>query len=234
MADQRLPTVNADDGQWGDILNQFIKKEHHDTGVNNAANGGHKNITVQPSTGAAGTAPIKLTSGTLLGTTEAGAVEFNNDSLYFTQTTGTTRKAITTNDTNGNLPANNLIEGYVATATATGTTTLTVTSKFQQYFTGSTTQTVVMPVVSGLTIGQQWQINNSSTGVDTAGAITIQSSGLNTILVLPAGSYATLTCISNSGTGTSSWVYSQNTSHIAVSKTQPTSAVIGDLWIDLN
>lgn len=234
MAEQRLPIVNSDDGAWGDILNQYLKKEHHDTGVNNAANGGHKNITVQPSTGVAGTAPIKLTSGTLLGTAEAGAVEFNNDNLYFTQTTGTKRKIITTNEINGNLPANNLIEGYSTIATSATTTTLTVASAFQQYFTGSTTQTVVMPVVSTLTIGQQWQINNSSTGLDTAGAITIQSSGLNTILVLPAGSYATLTCISNSGTGVSSWAYSQNTSHITVSKTQPTSAVIGDLWIDMN
>lgn len=234
MAEQRLPIVNSDDGAWGDILNQFIKKEHYDTGANNVANGGHKNITVQPSTGAAGTAPIKLMSGTLLGAAEAGAVEFNNDSLYFTQTTGTKRKIITTNEVNGNLPANNLIEGYSTVATSAITTTLTVASAFQQYFTGSTTQTVVMPVVSTLTIGQQWQINNSSTGLDAAGAITIQSSGLSTILVLPAGSYATLTCVSNSGTGISSWAYSQNASHITVSKTQPTSAVIGDLWIDTN
>ena len=153
MAEQRLPIVNSDDGAWGDILNQYLKKEHHDTGVNNVANGGHKNITVQPSTGAAGTAPIKFTSGPLMGTPEAGAVEFLTDSLYFTQTTGAARKAITTNDTNGNLPANNLIEGYSAVTTAATTTTLTVTSKFQQYFTGSTTQTVVMPVVSTLTIG---------------------------------------------------------------------------------
>lgn len=234
MAEQRLPIVDSDDGAWGDILNQYIEKEHYNTGVNNAANGGHQHITLRAGTTAAGTAPIKLTSGDLMSAPEAGAVEFLTDNLYFTQTTGTARKVITTNDTNGNLPANNLIEGYASTATAAGTTTLTVTSKFQQYFTGSTTQTVVMPVVSGLTIGQQWQINNSSTGIDAAGAITIQSSGLNTILVLPAGSYATLTCISNSGTGVSSWAYSQNTSHITVSKTQPTSAVIGDLWIDMN
>ena len=40
------------------------------------------------------TAPIKLTSGTVLGTPEAGAIEFNNDSLYYTKTTGPTRMAI--------------------------------------------------------------------------------------------------------------------------------------------
>ena len=40
------------------------------------------------------TAPLKLTSGTVLGTPEAGAIEFNNDSLYYTKTTGPTRMTI--------------------------------------------------------------------------------------------------------------------------------------------
>jgi hypothetical protein len=92
--DQRLPIVNDDDGIWGDILLQYLKKEHYDTGANNADNGGHHKITVRAGTTAAGTAPIKLTSGTLMSTPETGAIEFNNDSLYFTITTGTNRKAI--------------------------------------------------------------------------------------------------------------------------------------------
>jgi len=91
---QRLPIVNSDDGQWGDILNQYIDKEHYDTGTDNAANGSHQKITVRAGTAAAGTAPITLSSGTLLTTPEAGAVEFNTDRLYFTQTTGTTRKVL--------------------------------------------------------------------------------------------------------------------------------------------
>ncbi len=98
--DQRLPTVNGDDGAWGDILNQFLEKEHYNTGVDNAANGGHKTITVRAGTTAAGTAPLKFTSGSLMTTPEAGAIEFNSDKLYFTQTTGPTRKALTTGDTN--------------------------------------------------------------------------------------------------------------------------------------
>ncbi len=94
MVQQRLPTVNGDDGAWGDILNQFLSKEHYNTGLDNVANGGHQNITVRPGTTAAGTAPIKLASGSLLSTPEAGAIEFLSDRLYFTQTTGTTRKVI--------------------------------------------------------------------------------------------------------------------------------------------
>lgn len=45
-------------------------------------------------TATAGTAPLKLTSGTLLATPEAGALEFNTDSLYFTQTSSGTRHTL--------------------------------------------------------------------------------------------------------------------------------------------
>jgi hypothetical protein len=45
-------------------------------------------LQLAPGTAAAGTAPLKFTSGTLLSTTEAGAIEFNNNSYYATITTG--------------------------------------------------------------------------------------------------------------------------------------------------
>ncbi|HET9412141.1 MAG TPA: hypothetical protein VFO38_04820 [Candidatus Saccharimonadales bacterium] len=94
MAEQRLPIVNSDDGVWGDIIRQFLMKEHYNTDVDNAANGGHKTVTIRAGTATAGTAPLKFTSGTLLSAAEAGAVEFNTDSLYFTITTGTVRKKV--------------------------------------------------------------------------------------------------------------------------------------------
>ena len=95
--DQRLPSVGGDDGSWGNILNQFIEKEHYNTGTNNAANGGHKTITIQASTGSSGAtpgAPLKFTSGTLLTSPEAGALEFLTDNLYFTVTTGAVRNTV--------------------------------------------------------------------------------------------------------------------------------------------
>lgn len=102
MAQQRLPYVDGDDGDWGDILNQFIEKEHYNTALDDPANGGHQKITIRPGTAAAGTAPLKFTSGTLLSAPEAGAVEFQNDKLYFTETTGPTRKTIAIyDDTSG-------------------------------------------------------------------------------------------------------------------------------------
>lgn len=102
MADQRLPIVDGDDGAWGDILNQYLGKEHYngdgDFAPGTSTNGGHKTVTIRAGTATAGTAPLKFTSGTLLTTPEPGAVEFSNNKLYFTQT-GPTRKVITTGDT---------------------------------------------------------------------------------------------------------------------------------------
>lgn len=106
MANHRLPEVNGDEGTWGTILNDFLTNEHYNNdnaGVGTADSGGHQHITVRAGTTAAGSAPIKLTSGPLMSTSEAGAVEFLSDNLYFTQTTGRARKAVATyyNDANG-------------------------------------------------------------------------------------------------------------------------------------
>lgn len=100
---QRLPIVNSDDGTWGDILRQYLQLQHYDDGTDNpGVNGMHQKVTIRPGTATAGTAPLKFSSGTLLGTPEAGAVEFNSDSLYFTITTGTTRKKVAMyDDTSG-------------------------------------------------------------------------------------------------------------------------------------
>lgn len=110
-------------------------------------------------------------------------------------------------DASVNLPANNFIAGYATTATAAGTTTLSITSAEQQFFTGSTTQTVVMPVVSTLVLGFTYEIVNQSSGV-----VTVQSSGANTIQAMDPGSVLRLTVISTSGTSAASWYANYNSS----------------------
>jgi hypothetical protein len=105
-------------------------------------------------------------------------------------------------DANKNFSADSFIANYATTATAAGTTTLTVDSVQQQYFTGSTTQTVVMPVTSTLVLGQTFRIVNNSTGT-----VTIQSSGANNIIAAIANSEVILTCILTSGTTAASWQY---------------------------
>jgi hypothetical protein len=101
------------------------------------------------------------------------------------------------------LPAiDNILLGYATTATAAGTTTLTNASVNQQLFTGTTTQTVVMPVSSTMTVGTRYMIENNSTGV-----VTVQSSGLNTIVAIPSNTSIKITAILNSGTTAASWDY---------------------------
>lgn len=103
-------------------------------------------------------------------------------------------------DSNGIISTTNFLEGYTTTATAGATTTLTVSSNYLQFFTGTSTQTVQLPVVSTLTLGQQFYIRNNSTGL-----VTITSSGGNTVRVLGSGTRAIVTCISTSGTDATSW-----------------------------
>jgi len=94
----------------------------------------------------------------------------------------------------------NATQAYTTTATAAGTTTLTASSTLLQFFTGSTTQTVVLPVVSTLATGQRYEIHNNSSG-----AITVNSSGSNLVATVPAGVTTVCTCILITGTTAASW-----------------------------
>jgi hypothetical protein len=89
---------------------------------------------------------------------------------------------------------------YNSTATSAGTLTLTVSSSYKQYFTGTTTHTVTLPVASTLTVGQTFEIHNNSTG-----SITVNSSGANLVGTVQANVTAQCTCILASGTTAASW-----------------------------
>lgn len=116
--------------------------------------------------------------------------------------TAATASTLALRDADGNFAINNVLEGYTTTATAAGTTTLTVASTQGQFFTGTTTQTVRMPVTSTLSLGYDFYIVNNSTGL-----VTVQSSGANTIVILAAGTSALFTCILTSGTTAASWSF---------------------------
>lgn len=85
----------------------------------------------------AGTAPIKLTSGTLLGTAEAGALEFLTDDYFATITTGAARKGFVLDDgarlTSGKIPVattnGRLIDGPTWGARETYTETNVTTDR---------------------------------------------------------------------------------------------------------
>jgi hypothetical protein len=88
--------------------------------------------------------------------------------------------------------------GYTSTATGGTTTTLTASSSANQFFTGTTTQTVKLPDCTTLTLGQEYIITNNSTG-----ALAIQTSAGGSITSVPGGSQATFTVAS---TASQTWI----------------------------
>ncbi len=104
-------------------------------------------------------------------------------------------------DVNKNLSADSFVGGFTTTVTAAGTNVLSVNSTQQQYFTGAAPQTVILPVATTLSNGQNFIIVNNSTGI-----ITVQTSGGNTLTSVPTLSQLVATCIDTAGgTGTASW-----------------------------
>lgn len=117
-------------------------------------------------------------------------------------------------DSNGNLSAIGFIPQINLVTAGAGTTTLTGASSGIFYVTGSTTQTVVLPVAATLGYAQAFTIINKSTGV-----VTVESSGGNVLQVLAANTQVTCTCINAAGgapttTASWSWVYSTINSDI--------------------
>jgi hypothetical protein len=94
----------------------------------------------------------------------------------------------------------NIRLGYTTTATAAGTTTLTATSNRYQRFTGSTTQTIVLPVTSTLATGVVYEIENASTG-----NLTVNSSGGNLVITIIPGVSVQCMCIGTSLTTAADW-----------------------------
>ena len=94
----------------------------------------------------------------------------------------------------------NIKLGYTATATAAGTTTLTVSSNRQQLFTGTSTQTVVLPVTSTLVAGMSYDIENNSTG-----NLTVNSSGGNLVATVIPGTNLHVVCIGTTLTTAADW-----------------------------
>jgi len=109
-------------------------------------------------------------------------------------TTAATAGALALRDTNANLTANAFIDSMNTTATAAGTTTLTVASAPFQQFTGTSTQTCVMPAAATLVNGTTFTVANRSTG-----AVTVESNGGASLQVVASGQMALFTLISNSG-----------------------------------
>lgn len=133
-------------------------------------------------------------------------------------------------DGNANTSINNIIQNLTSTVTAAGTTTLTSASTYFQLFTGSTTQTVSLPVS---VVGLSYYIINSSTG-----AVTVNASGGGTVISLTANQYSIVTGLVGSGTTAASWYATTSGSSGPVmdsnaTPTYPTNLTKG-VWYGLN
>lgn len=102
-------------------------------------------------------------------------------------------------DANANTQINNVAEGFSTTVTAASTTTLTVASSHTQQFTGTTTQTVVLPNATTLVLGQQFLILNRSTGV-----LTLNANGGTLVQILGSNSQTFVT-VTNIATSAGTW-----------------------------
>ena len=112
-------------------------------------------------------------------------------------------KASNLSDVDNKTSAMANLMGFTSTATTGGTTTLTNTSSYYQVFTGSLAQTVVLPVTSTLQTGWTFHICSNA----TAGNITINTSGGNTLATFPFGLTVMVTCIATGGTGIADWEF---------------------------
>jgi hypothetical protein len=91
---------------------------------------------------------------------------------------------------------------YSTTATAAATTTLTVTSSIQQYFTGTSAQTVQLPDLTTLALGTRYRLINKSTG-----KLTVTTSSAATVIVIPPSTSCVMTSLLTSGSLAASWDY---------------------------
>ena len=92
------------------------------------------------------------------------------------------------------------LSGYTTTATAAGTTVLTNASSHQQFFTGTSTQTITLPSTATLTLGWPITITNNSTGnlsVQTSTAVALGT-------VLP-GTTMEFTCVDTAVNTAAGW-----------------------------
>ena len=122
-------------------------------------------LHLKAGTATASTAPLKLTSGTLLTTPEAGAVEFLTDAFYGTITTGAARKTFAFTDSNITGTAAN-VTGTVAVVNGrTVTTTGSITGTGALTFTAAGTNQNVTLTPSGT----GYTLLNGNVGIGTTG-----------------------------------------------------------------
>jgi len=154
---------------------------------------GTANLASNIAGGAAGRLPYQNAANT---TTFLTAPSTNNSALIYN--TGTSAPTWQTPP-----QAMASLMGYTSTATAAGFTSLDSTSSYYQQFTGSTTQTVVLPNTATLALGWTYHIVNNSTANVTANTFANAA----TLLTIPANTTAMVTCINTASNTATGWEF---------------------------
>lgn len=136
-----------------------------------------------------------LAANSVIGNTTGSAAVPTAVGMVSTATAST----VAFRDGNVNFQVNNCIENFTTTATAAGTTTLTISSAKNQQFTGSSTQTLVLPNATTLQLGHQFYVMNRSSG-----AVTVNMSGGSLLQTMAGGTFALFTLTFN-GTAPGQW-----------------------------
>lgn len=141
-------------------------------------------------------------NGTIIGGTTAAAGTFTTLTATAGSITGITDLAVADGGTGASNSLQGLgsLLGYTTTATAAGTTTLTNSSSPIQYFTGTTTQTVVLPSAVNALPGATYFIYNNSTG-----SLTVNANNAALVCTIAANEIWNITCNSSTGTTPASW-----------------------------
>jgi hypothetical protein len=138
----------------------------------------------------------------------------NFNSAYIATTAATslaTPSTIMKRDGSANVQINNIAKNLAAVVTGGGTTTLTAGSAAIQQFIGSSSQTVILPDATTLSIGFSFTILNRS----TVGSITVNANGGSTLATLTPGTQAVFVA-TNIGTSAGVWDIEIIASYVAV------------------